>query len=164
MQLLSRAILSVLVLTSLAPARQDDRGAPPVRAPYDGLDTLVTNDWWNRDPSKIVETRVPRDEVIAFGIYTVHDGVLKLTAQLFPLYPDETRTVRLEVKRSEEWVELAWQKVNDLGWAATFRVENWNDSVDVPYSLRHGDVQVTAVGEVPRKTVRRIAESLAPRR
>ena len=32
------------------------------------------------------------------------------------------------------------------------------------YSLRHGDVQVTAVGEVPRKTVRRIAESLAPRR
>lgn len=32
------------------------------------------------------------------------------------------------------------------------------------YSLRHGEVQVTAVGEVPRKTVRRIAESLAPSR
>ncbi len=31
------------------------------------------------------------------------------------------------------------------------------------YSLRHGEVQVTAVGEVPRKTVRRMAESLAPR-
>ena len=134
---LTRPLLCVLLLGPTA-AHQDDRGEPPVRAPYDGLDTLVTNDWWNRKPSKIIDLKVPRDEVVAFGVYTVHEGVLKLSAQLFPLYPDESRTVRLEVERAGEWVELAWQRVDDPGWCTTFRIENWSGDTDVPYRLRHG--------------------------
>ncbi|MEN1680537.1 MAG: metallophosphoesterase family protein [Planctomycetota bacterium] len=107
-------------------------------APFTGLDTLCVNKWWNRRPSPIVPTRVPRDEVIAFGIYTVSSSGLKLSAQLFPLYPGEPRTVRLELKRHSEWREVARATVNDLGWSALLRVADWDSSIDTPYRIRHG--------------------------
>ena len=112
---------------------------PPVVAPFQNIDTLATNDWWNRRTSEIIEMDVPRDQVVAFGMYTVSDNTLKLTAQLFPLYPDETREVRLEIKESDNWKEIRRQQVNDLGWSALFRVENWDTSQDIPYRLRHGE-------------------------
>jgi len=112
---------------------------PPVIAPFEKLDTIATNDWWNRQPNKIIDVKVPRDEVVAFGLYTVSNNTLKLSAQLFPLYPAETRTVRLETKQDNQWVEIQQQKVNDIGWSALFRVENWDSTQDIPYRLRHGE-------------------------
>lgn len=118
----------------------NDHGEPPVLAPFKkGEDSLATDDWWNRKTSPIIELKVPRDEVVAFGIYTVHGGVLKLSAQLYPLYPDESREVRLELERDGKWEEVGRQKVNDLGWSTTFRVENWDDTENVRYRLRHGE-------------------------
>jgi hypothetical protein len=111
---------------------------PPVLAPFKGIDTLSTNDWWNRGPNEIVNLNVAREQVIAFGIYTVSNQTLKLSAQLFPLYPNETREVTLEIKRDDKWTEIQKQKVNDLGWSALFRIEDWNTSEDVAYRLRHG--------------------------
>lgn len=136
-----RPFLFALALVGLAwpTLAQDDRGEPPVVAPFERLDTVCVNDWWNRPASKIVDVRVPRDEAVAFGVYTVAEGVLKLSAQLFPLYPDETRTVRLELDRGDGWQEVAKAEVNDLGWSALFRIEDWDDKQSVPYRLRHGD-------------------------
>lgn len=118
----------------------NEHGEPPVIAPFKkGEDSLATNDWWNRKQSNIIDLKVPRDETIAFGIYTTHGGVLKLTAQLYPLYPKETREVRLEVKRDGEWNEVASQPINDLGWSTCFRIENWDMTQDVSYRLLHGE-------------------------
>ena len=111
---------------------------PPVIAPFEGIDSLATNDWWNRGESPIINLKVDRDKVIAFGIYTVSKQTLKLTAQLFPLYPDETRTVRLAIKSNGKWQEIQTKDINDLGWSATFRVENWDNTKDVPYRILHG--------------------------
>ncbi|TBW28041.1 alkaline phosphatase D family protein [Gramella sp. KN1008] len=111
---------------------------PPVLAPFKGIDTIATNDWWNRKSNKIIDVKVERDKVIAFGIYTLHNNTLKLTAQLFPLYPNETREVRLEIERDGDWQEIQKQKVNDLGWSATFRVENWNATENFKYRILHG--------------------------
>ena len=36
-------------------------------------------------PKRAIELDVPRDQVIAGALYTVHDNILKLNAQLFPL-------------------------------------------------------------------------------
>ena len=55
------------------------------------------------------EYPVPRNEVICFSLYTVADKTLKLTAQLYPLKPEEDREVRLEVKDGNEWKEIARQ-------------------------------------------------------
>lgn len=119
-------------------------GEPPVIAPFEKIDVYCTNDWWNHarevkdSPKLILDVDVPRNEVICFGIYTTQNNVMKMTAQLFPLYPKETREVRLELKQDGKWKELAKEKVNDIGWSATFRIEDWDDSKDVPYRLRHG--------------------------
>lgn len=112
---------------------------PPVIAPFAGLDTICTNDWWMRAPNPIHDVKVERDKVVAFGMYTISKGTLKLSAQLYPLYPDETRKVRLEVEQDGQWQEIATAEVNDLGWSALFRIEGWDSSEDVAYRLRHGD-------------------------
>lgn len=111
---------------------------PPVLSPFGDLDTICTNDWWNRAPNPIIDVKVPRDQVVAFGIYTVSKGTLKMSAQLYPLYPDETREVRLEIKEDGTWKEIQTRQINDIGWSALFRVEGWDNTVDVPYRIRHG--------------------------
>ena len=119
-------------------------GEPPVKAPFENIDTYAVNDWWNHakevknSPDLIIDLDVPRDEVICFGIYTTQNKVMKMTAQLFPLYPKETREVRLELKQNGEWQEIAIEKINDLGWSTLFRIENWDETKDVAYRLRHG--------------------------
>ncbi len=112
---------------------------PLVKAPFEKLDTIATNDWWNRKPNPIIDVNVAREDVIAFGIYTVSDRVLKLSAQLFPLYPDESREVRLQIMKDGKWNTVQSQRINDIGWSALFRVENWDDTKDVTYKLTHGD-------------------------
>ena len=109
-----------------------------LKSPFSNLDTLSTNDWWNRDNNPIINLKVERDEVIAFGIYTVSKNVLKLTAQLFPLYPNESREVILEIFKSNNWIEIGRKNINEIGWSTTFKAENWDDSKDVRYRLLHG--------------------------
>ena len=110
-----------------------------IKSPFSNIDTLSTNDWWNRSENPIVDLKVNRDDVVAFGIYTVSNKTLKLTAQLFPLYPDESREVRLEIYQHKSWKEIQRKKINEIGWSTTFRVENWYDSKDIKYRLRHSD-------------------------
>ena len=81
---------------------------------------------------------VERSEVICFALYTVHDNTLKLTAQLYPLQSGESRTVRLEIEKDGNWVEVARTNVVEPGWTAPFRVENWDDSRASNYRVVHG--------------------------
>ncbi len=119
--------------TSFAEERRD----PPVPAPFEGLDTLCVNDWWNRPESPIMELRPPRDEVIAFTLYTVSNGTLKLTAQLFPLYPEESREITLQVRRGGAWRTIATGRVNDVGWSTHFRVNAWDHTQDTLFRVTH---------------------------
>lgn len=81
---------------------------------------------------------VPRDKVICFALYTVANDTLKITAQLYPLKPDEDREVRLEVRDGGAWKEIARTKVIEYGWTAPFRVEDWDDTRTVDYRIAHG--------------------------
>ncbi len=134
--ILSLALLACAALPHPLAAQPGD---PPVQPPFEKLDTLCVGRWWEKEPSKIVDLRVPRDQVVAFGIYTVHAGTLKLSAQLFPLYPDESREVRLEIRTGDTWREVARAQIDDIGWSALFRVEDWDHSADVPYRIRHAE-------------------------
>jgi len=42
----------------------------PLPSPFKNIDTLATNDWWNRPPNEIINLKVNRDSVVAFGLYT----------------------------------------------------------------------------------------------
>ncbi len=143
MQNMKRLLLFLLLSGSFIMTKAQP-GEPPVKAPFEKLDLYCVNDWWNHarqvkgSPDLILDVDVARDQVICFGIYTTQNKVLKMTAQLFPLYPNETREVRLELKKNGKWEEAAKTKVNDIGWSALFRIEKWDETKDVPYRLRHG--------------------------
>ncbi|GAA0712291.1 hypothetical protein GCM10009430_02550 [Aquimarina litoralis] len=132
-------ILSILLLGCSNKKSQKETASDPtyVESPFTGIDTISTNDWWNRKSNTIIDVKVPREEVIAFGIYTVSNQTLKLTAQLFPLYPKETREVRLEIKENGTWREVQKKMVNELGWSATFRINNWNYKENISYRILH---------------------------
>ena len=134
-------IVCALVLLALASncKEAEKELSPPVTAPFSNVDTLAINDWWNRTANPIINLKVPRDSVVAFGIYTVANGTLKLSAQLFPLYPDETRTLRFAIQQGKDWEEIQTAVVNDIGWSALFRIENWDNSVNHKYQIRHGE-------------------------
>ena len=80
---------------------------------------------------------VAKEDLICFALYTVHDNILKLTAQLYPLAAGDSRIVRLEIKKEGEWVEVARTKAIEPGWTAPFRVEKWNDSEAHEYRVIH---------------------------
>lgn len=115
-------------------------------APFDpdfpNLDSLAVGEWWRatrprQNPPPSLD--VPRHQVVAFALYTHDAGVLKLSAQLFPLRPDEARVVRLEFQRDGQWTEAARAEIVFPGWSAHFRIANWDATKDVPYRVRHGE-------------------------
>lgn len=116
----------------------------PVPAGWEqfGLETAATGEWWELEPkgrdSWLDLVNVPRDETVAFALYTTSDGTLKLSAQLYPLLDGEDRFVRLEIMDHGKWVPIDVQPVVYPGWSAHFRIENWDDSKDVRYRVRHG--------------------------
>ena len=132
-------LIFILFRCSTDQSNQKNSLEVPIKSPFSGIDTISTNDWWNRMPNPIIDINVKRENVLAFGIYTISNNTLKLTAQLFPLYPYETREVRLEIYENKKWVEIQKKKVNDLGWATTFRIENWDSSKNIKYKLLHGE-------------------------
>ncbi len=135
----TRFVVLLATLLIISCAEKTKERVPPVIAPFDNVDTLAINDWWNRDDNPIINLKVGRDSVVAFGIYTVSNKTLKLSAQLYPLYPEEAREVRLEIEENGTWREIQKQNVNELGWSALFRVDSWDDSKDVKYRILHGE-------------------------
>ena len=81
---------------------------------------------------------VSRDKVICFALYTVHNNIMKMIAQLYPLKVGEDRIVRLELKQDGRWKQIAQNQVVERGWTAVFRVENWDSTKDIEYRVAHG--------------------------
>ncbi|MDA0812026.1 MAG: hypothetical protein O3C21_06525 [Verrucomicrobia bacterium] len=130
----------------------------PIEQPFGdkfpNLDGMATGKWWEKAAkarerqgeakgqeaiNAIVPMDVPRNEVVAFAVYTHDRGILKMSAQLFPLLSDESREVRLELHNGGEWKQAAVVEVVELGWSAHFRIADWDNSKDVAYRVRHGD-------------------------
>ena len=150
--------------TAVVPAAVDPA---PFGSENPALDGWATGEWWTAARAEGSDGRrgakagrpfpvdVPRSDVVAFALYTVSlepaatDGVLKMTAQLFPLKPGEPMEARLEVDRGAGWEEVARAPVLYPGWDVHFRVEGWNASRAVPYRVRHG-ADATFTGMVRR--------------
>jgi hypothetical protein len=122
--------------------------ALPYGEEFARLDMAANGDWWTRAPltardewqNPVVLER-NRADALVFALYTHDSGVLKLTAQLAPLLPEEPREVILEfADEAGYWQLAATSPVLFPGWSAHFRVENWDSSRRVAYRVRLGDV------------------------
>ncbi|MCP5520260.1 MAG: hypothetical protein H7A46_01775 [Verrucomicrobiales bacterium] len=130
---------AALTLACLPMLRAADSPFPGPRG--EKLDLAAREDIWSTDSKGFLRefVKVPRDEVVAFAVYTHDHGVLKMSAQLYPLMPDEPREVRLELRRNGAWQGVAQAPVVYPGWYAHFRLENWDNTQDVRYRVRHGE-------------------------
>ena len=108
----------------------------PFGPKFPKLDSDATGKWWEQDNPRLL---VERDKVVSFAVYTHDRGVLKMTAQFYPLKPDESRQARLEFKRGDRWEEVKQAEIHELGWSAHFRIEGWDNTKDVAYRVRHGE-------------------------
>jgi hypothetical protein len=136
----SKSLAGAAGLAVVGPVAQD--AAAPFGAEHPALDSLACGEWWTRKPKGAAPPPpmdVPRDQVVAFAVYTHDHAVLKMSAQLFPLKPGEPREARLELRRDGAWVEAAKVPVLYPGWSAHFRLEGWDATKDVPYRVRHGE-------------------------
>ncbi len=75
-------------------------------------------------------------------LYTVSDGVLKLTAQLPPLGPRDMQDAGLQVERDGRWEMVDVSRFQAGSCTVPFRVEGWDEATDarfrVVYELRTG--------------------------
>lgn len=116
------------------------------------VSSVVSIEAQNNQRSLLSIPEVEKKDIICFALYTVHDDTLKLTAQLYPLDKEDSRTVRLEVERGGEWVEVDRTQVIEPGWTAPFRVESWDDSTSHRYRVAHGD-EATYQGVVRKNPI-----------
>lgn len=132
-----------LMISSTVPSLADDSPFPGPRG--EQLDTSCRKDIWEQNKNDFLSQfvkNVSRDEVVAFALYTHDHGVLKVSAQLFPLQEGEEMEARLELLLDGQWREVATAPVIYPGWDANFRIEPWDNTKDVPYRVRHGEKAV----------------------
>jgi len=133
-------LLYALLLVGSPAFGDEPTASPPFGPEFPKLDSDASGQWWNNKqkngPPRLM---VERDQVIGFALCTHDHGVLKLTAQMYPLMPEESREVRLELNRNDKWEQVLVAPIVELGWSAHFRIENWDNTINVPYRLRHGD-------------------------
>jgi hypothetical protein len=148
MKCLTALLCMIVVCFSTLAVSAQQTDPQPFGPDYPNLDGDATGEWWKpstirRGPKKgrIQQPKllVPRDQVMAYALYTHQHGVLKMTAQLYPLMPDEPRTVTLEFKRNDAWEVASRSEVVYPGWSAHFRVEDWDHSKTVRYRVRLAD-------------------------
>jgi hypothetical protein len=123
------AILPLILGIALAAFASDSTEQPKPTKPAD------TKPKPKRPPLVIPD--VPRDQLICFCLYTTHRGVLKLTAQFYPLHDNEPRKAQLHIERDGTWSQVAEKEINADGWLTTFRIEKWDDAKAARYRVTH---------------------------
>lgn len=74
---------------------------------------------------------------ILWAQHTLSNGVLKMTAMMPPIGEKDAQTVRLQVKKGDEWATVAEAPIDKLARTATFRVANWDAAKDTPYRVAY---------------------------
>ena len=65
---------------------------------------------------------------ILWSQYTVHDSILKLTAQFAPFGAGENQIAKLEIDKGDGWEFIDQAKLDPLARTAEFRIEYWDDT------------------------------------
>ncbi|MBN2613700.1 MAG: alkaline phosphatase D family protein [Bacteroidales bacterium] len=76
---------------------------------------------------------------ILFTQYTLSDNILKMTVQMPPISDKDPQEIRFQIpKGKKNWETLREVRIDPMARIATFRIENWDTSKDIPYRLAYG--------------------------
>ncbi|WP_241664806.1 alkaline phosphatase D family protein [Seonamhaeicola maritimus] len=76
----------------------------------------------------------PKDR-ICFALYTVHENIVKMTAQFYPIQDYEPFEADLQLKKNGNWETVDHSRIEYPGYTAHFRLENWDDTKEVEYRV-----------------------------
>ena len=96
---------------------------------------------WHITGSKIDEHDSALCGPILCTQYTLHNAILKMTAQMMPLGERDNREVALEILESGRWKRVATSDIITPGYTAPFRVEGWGAGEDTPYRVVYNLLQ-----------------------
>ncbi|MBI9017662.1 MAG: alkaline phosphatase D family protein [Phycisphaerae bacterium] len=99
-------------------------------------DTRWSFDNWRLTGDKFTVKPEQAFGPIYWSQYTLSNNIMKMTAQLAPISPDDNQTVLLQVKKSfNRWETIAKSTILPDSWTAPFRVENWDPAKEVDYRI-----------------------------
>lgn len=87
------------------------------------------------DGPKFVKVESNRFGPVLWTMYTLSRNTLKLTAQFPPLNESENQDAQFQVKQSDQWQTLATGKMDADARCVTWKLENWNSTVDHEYRV-----------------------------
>lgn len=69
--------------------------------------------------------------------HTLHQNILKLTAQLMPIGKNDSQEAELEIEIDGKWKSIQKAEIIKPGFTASFRQENWVYNQDIPYRVKY---------------------------
>lgn len=91
---------------------------------------------WKISGDKLIQMPEQVFGPVYFAQYTIHNNILKLTAQLAPVERIQNKEIELQINPAGDWKTIATGAIDNLGRVVTFREENWNHQEAVPYRVK----------------------------
>ncbi len=93
---------------------------------------------WTISGSKIAINENRAFGPILFNQFTVSRSILKMTIQMPPVGADDSKVLKLQTRSKQndrEWRDRAETTFDDHAYCGTFRIENWDDTIDTDYRI-----------------------------
>ena len=72
---------------------------------------------------------------ILWAMHTLSGNILKITAQLPPVGSKDNQVLELEIRNENKWERVGSGKMDPDSRSLTFRIENWNATIDHQYRI-----------------------------
>ena len=109
--------------------------APAIPADIQEFQTDATFQDWQISGNKVKENLDQTFGPVLWTQYTLHRGVMKMTAQISPLGKRNEKKAHLELLLEGKWKRVQSSAIHEYASTAHFRMENWNDSGPVPFRV-----------------------------
>ncbi len=135
----SQGLSTPVVLISLS---ESPEGMIALHASFEGRDAdrQVPNVWFDDWTISGTNLSISEDQTmgpIMWGMHTLSESVMKMTAQMPPLGELDNKEVLFQIGEDDDWITLSTAEIEDDSRTALFKVENWDATKDTPYRLAY---------------------------
>ena len=109
--------------------------APAIPADSKEFQTDVNFQDWQISGNKVTQNVDQTFGPILWTQYTLHRGVMKMTALVSPLGRMNREKVHLEFWKEDKWKRVQSSAIHEYASTAHFRMENWNDQQPVSFRV-----------------------------
>ena len=127
-------------LTLFADYSQKNHAAA-IPADIKKFQTDITFQDWKISGDKVNQNLDQTFGPVLWTQYTLHRGIMKMTAQVSPMGTMNKEKAHLELFKEGEWKRVQSSAIHEYASTAHFRLENWDEKKEVPYRifLKDGD-------------------------